>query len=452
MQPAQIAKELGVRYILEGSTRRVGDDMRINAQLIDAQTGGHLWAERFDGHGPTSSRCRTRSLQGRQRAQAPAGSKPGRGGAAAPTIPPPTTPICAAGISENATRPRTSPRPRTISSRPWRSTPISAPRPPPSPGSIGMPTESGEGAGPFVGKRPTPNFSNHLEEAAKHPSTDYYAARRVAGTAAEIRRGDRSAAKGHRARSQRSWIFDMSQALISTAGRGWPGLSRCGAACRSGLDDPWRYYLRGSPIFRGPFRGCRHFARKDRPPVRPLLGQFYGLQVLLSAYGHLGRGADGAAMKEKLKPLLTEINVGQEFTGLLMRISSFKNFADFERLLDGLRKAGVPEPPSVSMPNRRTGSPGRRSRRPFGHELRGANATRMRATGGKPPRWNGAPQVGRGPTLASCHIEGTFIASTGGWNKALQHGVPQSRRNTRKQERIPSDRRTTSPIEFSVVK
>ncbi len=49
LQPAQIAKELGVRYILEGSTRRVGDDMRINAQLIDAQSGGHVWAERFDG-------------------------------------------------------------------------------------------------------------------------------------------------------------------------------------------------------------------------------------------------------------------------------------------------------------------------------------------------------------------------------------------------------------------
>ena len=48
-QPAQIASELGVRYLLEGSIRRAGDDMRINAQLIDAATGGHLWAERFDG-------------------------------------------------------------------------------------------------------------------------------------------------------------------------------------------------------------------------------------------------------------------------------------------------------------------------------------------------------------------------------------------------------------------
>ena len=47
--PAQIAKELGVRYILEGSVRRGGNDMRLNAQLIDTQTGGHIWAERFDG-------------------------------------------------------------------------------------------------------------------------------------------------------------------------------------------------------------------------------------------------------------------------------------------------------------------------------------------------------------------------------------------------------------------
>ncbi|MBB4003452.1 adenylate/guanylate cyclase domain-containing protein [Aurantimonas endophytica] len=48
-RPAEIARDLGVIYILEGSVRRVGDDMRINAQLIDARSGGHLWAERFDG-------------------------------------------------------------------------------------------------------------------------------------------------------------------------------------------------------------------------------------------------------------------------------------------------------------------------------------------------------------------------------------------------------------------
>ena len=45
----QVAEDLGVRYVMEGSVRRVGDQVRINAQLIDATTGGHLWAERYDG-------------------------------------------------------------------------------------------------------------------------------------------------------------------------------------------------------------------------------------------------------------------------------------------------------------------------------------------------------------------------------------------------------------------
>lgn len=44
-----IGTALGVAFILEGSVRRAGDKMRINAQLIDAATGGHVWADRFDG-------------------------------------------------------------------------------------------------------------------------------------------------------------------------------------------------------------------------------------------------------------------------------------------------------------------------------------------------------------------------------------------------------------------
>ena len=43
-----VARDLGVRYILEGSVRRAGDNVRINAQLIDGRTGNHLWAERYD--------------------------------------------------------------------------------------------------------------------------------------------------------------------------------------------------------------------------------------------------------------------------------------------------------------------------------------------------------------------------------------------------------------------
>jgi adenylate cyclase len=44
-----VADELGVRYLLEGSVRRIGEQIRINAQLIDGESGGHMWAARFDG-------------------------------------------------------------------------------------------------------------------------------------------------------------------------------------------------------------------------------------------------------------------------------------------------------------------------------------------------------------------------------------------------------------------
>jgi TolB-like protein len=45
----QVGRELGVRYVLEGSVRRAGERVRITGQLIDALSGAHIWAERFDG-------------------------------------------------------------------------------------------------------------------------------------------------------------------------------------------------------------------------------------------------------------------------------------------------------------------------------------------------------------------------------------------------------------------
>ena len=44
----QIARDLNVRYVLEGSVQRSGESLRVNAQLIEAETGAHLWADRFD--------------------------------------------------------------------------------------------------------------------------------------------------------------------------------------------------------------------------------------------------------------------------------------------------------------------------------------------------------------------------------------------------------------------
>ena len=44
----KLGRELNVRYVLEGSVQRGGNRLRVNVQLIDAETGNHLWAERFD--------------------------------------------------------------------------------------------------------------------------------------------------------------------------------------------------------------------------------------------------------------------------------------------------------------------------------------------------------------------------------------------------------------------
>jgi adenylate cyclase len=45
----QVSRELGGRYVVEGSVRKAGSRVRIAGQLIDATTGPHLWADRFDG-------------------------------------------------------------------------------------------------------------------------------------------------------------------------------------------------------------------------------------------------------------------------------------------------------------------------------------------------------------------------------------------------------------------
>ena len=51
----EVAEELGVRYVLEGSVRKTADKIRVTVQLVDAATGNHMWAERFDEDGDDPS-------------------------------------------------------------------------------------------------------------------------------------------------------------------------------------------------------------------------------------------------------------------------------------------------------------------------------------------------------------------------------------------------------------
>jgi TolB-like protein len=56
----QVSRELGVRYVLEGSVRKATNRVRITGQLIDGTTGGHIWADRFEGQLGNFSSCRIR--------------------------------------------------------------------------------------------------------------------------------------------------------------------------------------------------------------------------------------------------------------------------------------------------------------------------------------------------------------------------------------------------------
>ena len=57
----QVGRELGVRYVLEGSVRKAGGKVRITGQLIDSSIGTHLWADQVRrGYSRTSSTCRIR--------------------------------------------------------------------------------------------------------------------------------------------------------------------------------------------------------------------------------------------------------------------------------------------------------------------------------------------------------------------------------------------------------
>jgi TolB-like protein len=60
----QIRRELNVRYVLEGSVQRSSNRLRVNVQVIDAETGAHLWAERFDKPVADLFDTRTRSSRG----------------------------------------------------------------------------------------------------------------------------------------------------------------------------------------------------------------------------------------------------------------------------------------------------------------------------------------------------------------------------------------------------
>jgi len=153
------------------------------------------------------------------------------------------------------------------------------------------------------------------------------------------------------------------------------------------------------------------------------------LRVLVSAYGHLGRNADADAIKEKIKPMMADAGDG-EFTGIhLMSAYPFKNFADTERMFEGLRKAGVPELPNGVDPKSETRLTGTEIKALiFGHSIEG----RERETGNvyrRQTAMDGTANVTVGAPLAypfSTTVEGDFFCN---WSLNVGRGCGAVFRN-----------------------
>jgi adenylate cyclase len=463
MQPAQIARELGVRYIIEGSTRRVGGDMRINAQLIDSQSGGHVWAERFDGPwtevfalqdkvvGQVAAALKLRLVSGQ--AQMAGGTK----NPVAYDTYLRARQLLSSGNPEDwaksvkgfeqalALDPEFGRAAAQLAWMYWTAESVQS-----TLKALGVSNDEA------VARR-VENF----DRAAKNPSSNYYqllVEYLLYGQKAEeaISAAQKSITLDP---SDPEAYTEMSWALIMS-GRPQEGRDYLGAALR--VDPkwtPWHYPLAGLAEFSmGRYAEAAALLQKveaDRGVTSywDFWRNYYGLRVLVSAYGHLGRNADADVVKEKLKPFIADAGDG-EFSGIhLMSAFPFKNFADTERLLEGLRKAGVPELPKgvdAKSKDRLTGTEIKALF--FGHSIEG----RERETGNAYRRqtaMDGTADVTVG-TLAFKFIttvEGDFFCS---WNSYGGRGCAAVFRNpggTRENRNEYLQIRPWNSFEFSVV-
>lgn len=355
MLPAEIARDLGVSYILEGSTRRTGDEMRINVQLIDARSGGHLWAERFDGSWADVFALQDRVVKRvadslHLRMVAGEGKASVAGGTSNPAAYEaylrglelelrytPAETVEAVIFLERALAidPNFG---RAAAELAWVYWNVD---------------EARRQALGLSWQETNARRDEFLAIAANHPSPTYYQIK--AQLLTRQRRSDEAIAALQAAVAldpSDPWTFDgLAEALIFN---GRPNAARVhlGTAMRlnpSGLGDSlhWRQYLAGLAAF-GEERFEDAVRSLEQIDLRSADSwtKFNGLQVLVSAFGHLGHRADAEAALAELRTVLEDMDEPEYDLLLVQRNFVFKNEADIVRLLDGLTKVGIRELPS----------------------------------------------------------------------------------------------------------
>jgi class 3 adenylate cyclase/TolB-like protein len=356
LAPAEIAAQLNVRYILEGSVRRAGDDIRVNAQLIDTTTGGHLWAERYDGAWAEIFTLQNQVVEKvanalKLRLVASQHAADVAGGTSNPVA----YETFLRGLElEYRGAPEDWAKAVTLYQQAVALDP-----------NFGRATAqiawvywnaSGQDA---VQKALGLSYDDvyakanaFLAEAEKHPSPRYYQIR--ADRLMYAHKSDEAVAAAERAialdPSDPDGYTQMSAALIFN-GRPAEALEYLDKTMQVEPGwTPWRRYLSGLADYSlkrydGTIATLQQLDPKPKTTSNTFWGNYFGRWVLLAAYGQLGRTADAAALRKELMPYVAEAN-DPDMTGLLaMSFLPFKNYADLALVLDGLHKAGVPDLP-----------------------------------------------------------------------------------------------------------
>jgi TolB-like protein/class 3 adenylate cyclase len=384
-QPAQVATELGVRYILEGSIRRAGDQMRINAQLIDATTSGHMWAERFDGAWSDvfdlqdkliyeiATALKLRLVSGQQAAKM-------AGGTSNPTA-------YEASLRGRERELRDKPEDWVEAVRYYEQALALDPKFGDAAAALAWIYREAQWTEPrskvfgLTQDEARNKADAYFAEAAQNPSAVYY--QLLAEKLIPQQKSDEAIAIAEHAialDASNPSNYETLSGAMTLNGKAADGLRYIDAATRV---DPkwsrWRYFHAGLAHFSmDRFEEAAAVFEKIDPATETNFWDFWatynGLKLIISTYGHLGRDADIAKAKESIKAYVAKTN-DRENTGLLSATEfPFKNYADLERVLVGLRKAGVPELPfglDPKSPDRLDGAAIKTLL--FGHETQGRN-------------------------------------------------------------------------------
>ncbi|GLS30815.1 TolB amino-terminal domain-containing protein [Mesorhizobium albiziae] len=379
-KPEEVTAALGVRYLLEGSIRRVGDDMRINAQLIDSSTSGHLWAERFDGRWAEVFALQDKvvsSIAGALQLRLMSGAQADRaGGTTNPAayeaylkgmdiynrVNTPEEFAQAVKHFQQAVQldPDFGAAYAQLAWAYWNA-------------DITRAVVMGLSWDEAYGK-----IHETLKAAARHPSPGYY--QLVAELMVREHNSDEAVTvllKSVALDPSDTWNYLSLANALNFNGRPKEALSYLEAAARvdpiSRMD--YRHYQAGLAEFgQGKFEDAvRSIEKMDLDSPDPQ-AKFYALQVVVSAYGHLGRTDQAAAALETFRKVVARRMEYEPSQLLTQDYMVFKNTADIDRLLAGLTKAGVPDLPALARvgmnpKDRLTGGEIRSLM--FGHEARG---------------------------------------------------------------------------------